>query len=385
MMRTTLRGGPSKGGNGNGNKATTFFSTGKSASKSPTRKKLSRAPGTLFSSRFDDSDDDDDDNGADDRVRNFHSRFADSSDEEEPGAKNNTASLRPVRGIPRRQGKADGESTDLEDSSDEEARRARSAALAAAAGTTGPTTRAKPSTSNRFKNHNAGTSGLAAVARSRGVSHEELEDFLHQKPSRKSGIFGRLNLRKSKNPEPKQLRKPTAETGTGATAAAKDPVLHHRGGSVTTTVTANNKANGRSHGWGSNTRHLGEEDAGEGGGWPLRSNRKADEEAVAAETKPSAVINEGDEAAERSTPGGTTRVERDDSAVAAAGVAGDGASAPTSAADRLAGEGSHFPRRDEDNNNNNNRDHGISARDVVIAGSGRKKRFPKLRRAFGLQ
>ena len=377
IMRSTLRGGPSK--NGNGSKATTFFSTGKSPSKSPTRKKLSRAPGTLFSSRFDDSDDDDR-YGADDRVRNFHSRFADSSDEEEPGANNNTSTLRPVRGIPRRQGKEDGESTELEDSSDDEARRARSGA----AGTTGATTKRRPSSSNIIKT-NAPTSGLAAVARSRGVSPEELEDFLYQQPSRKSGIFSRLNLRKPKGPEPKQLRKSTPETATAA--APKDPVLHHRGGGVTTSVTANGKANGKGHRWGSNIRHMARgEEGGEGEGWPLRSDRKpdGDAEAVAAETKTSAAINDGDEVAERSTPGGTTSVERGDSSVAPAGVAGTGAAAAAAdpAAGRLAGEGSHFPRREEDNNKNTN---SISARDVVISGSGRRKRFPKLRRAFGLR
>ena len=128
------------------------------------------------------------------------------------------------------------------------------------------------------------------------------------------------------------------------------------------------------------------EEGGEGEGWPLRSDRKpdGDAEAVAAETKTSAAINDGDEVAERSTPGGTTSVERGDSSVAPAGVAGTGAAAAAAdpAAGRLAGEGSHFPRREEDNNKNTN---SISARDVVISGSGRRKRFPKLRRAFGLR
>lgn len=49
----------------------------------------------------------------------FQSRFADSSDEDEPLPSN----LTPVRGIPRRKGRYDGESTDLDDSSDEETKR----------------------------------------------------------------------------------------------------------------------------------------------------------------------------------------------------------------------------------------------------------------------
>ena len=62
-------------------------------------------------SKFDDSDDED---GP--RPTTFRSRFADSSDEED-----DVQPLRPVRGIPKRQD--DGDSTDLADSSDEEKKR----------------------------------------------------------------------------------------------------------------------------------------------------------------------------------------------------------------------------------------------------------------------
>ncbi|KAF7193336.1 hypothetical protein HII31_05315 [Pseudocercospora fuligena] len=62
-----------------------------------------------FKSRFVDSDD-----SADDAPRRgpFRSRFVDSDDEDD-------APLAPVRGIPRRQGQEDGDSTDLEDSDDD--------------------------------------------------------------------------------------------------------------------------------------------------------------------------------------------------------------------------------------------------------------------------
>ena len=388
-MRSTLRGSPSKGGS-----KTTFFSTRKSVSKSPTRKKVTRGPGPLFSSRFDDSDDDG--YGPDDRAQNFRSRFADSSDEED-GPRTNT--LRPVRGIPRRHGKEDGESTELEDSSDDEGRRRTQLGAAAATGatnTTASTTGAAASATNKDNNSAAQSNrGLAAVARSRGVSPEELEDFLHHQPSRKLGIFSRFNLRKSKNNEAKQLRKSTPEATTTA-AVSPDPIMqHHRGGSVTTTVTANGNDTSKprrvSKLVNNNHRQKSAEES-----WPLRSNQKADEdeeEAVATETKTSApihdaTINDGDEVAKRSTavepPSNTS--------VAPLAPTPEPASTSPTAKSQLAGEGSHFPKHEDDdgnnNKNNNNNDHNdsvTSARDVVIAGSERKKRFPKLRRAFGLR
>ncbi|EME85120.1 uncharacterized protein MYCFIDRAFT_211052 [Pseudocercospora fijiensis CIRAD86] len=62
-----------------------------------------------FKSRFVDSDDSDDEAP---RRLPFRSRFADSDDEDDEP-------LAPVRGIPRRQGQEDGDSTDLEDSDDQ--------------------------------------------------------------------------------------------------------------------------------------------------------------------------------------------------------------------------------------------------------------------------
>lgn len=324
-MPTTLRGtGPNKSGK------TSFFSTG----KSPNRKKLSRAPGTLFSSpsRFEDSDGDDDEGP----HKTFRSRFADSSDEDELGQ--NT--MRPVRGIPRRHGMQDGESTELEDSSDEEKRRPGSSATAPARNISspGPTD----------------ATAMAAVARSRGVSRDELEDFLHQ-PSRKPGILSRLNLRKGRNPEPKHHK-------VASEPVTENPAVNHqRGGSVTTTVTANNNdmqtmdIRGQRRG----SRLLD--------GWPLRHDRKGVSEAggdaggdaittasgaVASPEEPPQV--NGNESGNRYTPG-----------AAPSESVGPG--------DQVAGEGSHFKRQS------------TLARDVVIAGSGRKKRFPKLRKAFGLR
>ncbi|KXT11430.1 hypothetical protein AC579_9880 [Pseudocercospora musae] len=65
--------------------------------------------GSRFKSRFVDSDDSDNEAP---RRGTFRSRFVDSDDEDD-------APLAPVRGIPRRQGQEDGDSTDLEDSDDD--------------------------------------------------------------------------------------------------------------------------------------------------------------------------------------------------------------------------------------------------------------------------
>ena len=79
--------------------------------------KSKRAPAKASSrprSRFTDSSDDDDDYGA--MRPAFRSRFSDSSDDDGPSIA--STEFTPVRGIPRRTGEEDGESTDLPDSSD---------------------------------------------------------------------------------------------------------------------------------------------------------------------------------------------------------------------------------------------------------------------------
>lgn len=66
-----------------------------------------------FKSRFADSDDEDD-GGRPGGRSFFRSKFAD-SDDDEPGSNFIAADLTPVRGIPKRQGQEDGDSTDLSD------------------------------------------------------------------------------------------------------------------------------------------------------------------------------------------------------------------------------------------------------------------------------
>lgn len=207
-MRTTLR-------TGNQGDRSSFFSTGKAS--------MVKAPksGALLKSRFNDSDDED----AGGSAIVFQSRFDDSSDDRSPFGN----SLRPVRGIPRRQGRHDGDSTELEDSSEDE-RRPPSR----------PTTAQRPVPS-------IDTSGLAAVARSRGTTREALEDFLYQpKPS----LFSRLSMKKTREPDTR-IRKLSlggagrGEQPPGTSSLERNPVQDHPvpngyGRQNITTVTANN-------------------------------------------------------------------------------------------------------------------------------------------------
>ena len=104
-MRTSMRGSADLGNARPSKSPTRPFGFGKSS-------KTKVAPGksaSRFSSRFGDSSDEED------GPRTFRSRFVDSSDEDEPAVTSPT--FAPVRGIPRRID--EGDSTDLEDSSEE--------------------------------------------------------------------------------------------------------------------------------------------------------------------------------------------------------------------------------------------------------------------------
>ena len=110
--RTTLRGPPASRDSG----ARRIGPAGKPAATS------TPAPKSRFKSRFADSDDEDEDSRP---TRSFFSsRFADSDDDEPTSPAVIPADLTPVRGIPRRQGQNDGDSTDLEDEDDEDPRKA---------------------------------------------------------------------------------------------------------------------------------------------------------------------------------------------------------------------------------------------------------------------
>ncbi|KAI9929987.1 hypothetical protein ASPWEDRAFT_23715 [Aspergillus wentii DTO 134E9] len=336
-MRTTLR------GNGLQNGKASFFTTGK-----PPRTKIAKAPTTVCSlSRFADSDDEDGGN----QSRNFRSRFVDSSDEEGPA----TSNLRPVRGIPRRQGAHDGDSTELEDSSDEDKRQGAPSTPAKKQNGTGPT----------------GTSPLAAVAKSRGVSEQELEEFLHQpNRGRVSGFFSRLSIKKPKNSD-HRIRRSTLESPSRRDTPLErsrqelDQIREEPLGTVTT-VTSDNVDNNHSPSP-SKLLRKGSRRAGPGEKWPLEQDSKDSE---AAKTNGVPLANRQPE-----RPRTADGVLRNESAMVNGTSNGNGTAAkePESPHARSNGEGSHFGNRNS------------TALDVIIEPSGRKKRFPMLRKAFGLR
>lgn len=140
MMASTLR-----GNNGTNMKFSTLSGTRKLS-----KTKRSKSTGRPFKSRLDYSDDENQ-SGEEGPVRN--------------------GTLRPVRGIPRRHNAHDSESTELEDSSENDEEEIPPPPVA--------------------KDPEA--SAMMAVARSRGMTVEQLEEFLRKKPKgRKTDYFLRL-------------------------------------------------------------------------------------------------------------------------------------------------------------------------------------------------
>lgn len=353
-MRKTLR-NPS-----DGNERHSFSSSNKKA-----RARFGKAPKAKKGSRFVDSDDEGD--GA--RAQVFRSRFADSSDEDEPGT-----ILRPVRGIPRRQGAHDGDSTELEDSSEEDRRPAPRPLVATPAVVTPPTSRGKDAQPSM--------SGMAAVARQRGMTQRELEEFLMQPPGgRRSSILTRLGIKKPKNPD-NRVRKADIESPSRRDTPLERSHLereHIREESyangdrgVTTTVTTGQ------YGPTSSPRLLkknqGHTIAGDS--WPPRH---------AAEGVPPAPVAEQNHTLSstplRAEPGPPVNTA-DHNGDIHVNVEGHLAAIKASDASR-AGPDVDDAGSDITDTTNNDAP-GPSARDVVIAGSGRKKqRFSLLRKAFG--
>jgi hypothetical protein len=290
----------------------TFFPTGKVQ-----KARMTRVPGALFTSRFADSDDE---RGT--SQRKWASRFEDSSDDEEHVASN----LPPVRGIPRRDGAHDGDSTELEDSSDDE----RSAPAAPVVKDQAPGLRTSRNPA------------LAAVAKSRGMSEEEMEEFLRQPNGRRGSILHRLSIRKPKAPTERGAIRSSPEGRNGSldpNLVQEDLVLDGARGNTITTITTNNTGPKPS------PRRLrrGVSKSSNGDSWPLRSDRK---ETDAGE--PSALhSSKRPRTADGAVQDGSTASNPED---------------PTSKEADLA---------------NNTSGVGFA--------SGRKKRFPRLRKAFGLR
>lgn len=141
----TMRGKASKAAARDSKSPTRFSMSGFSRGSKPSGPAPSSTPSSApakssrFKSRFADSDDEDDaptaaggrGGGLGRSMGGFRSRFADSDDEDSPIGpvpSHMPADLTPVRGIPRRKGADEDDSTDLDDSEEEPAARKRVAA-----------------------------------------------------------------------------------------------------------------------------------------------------------------------------------------------------------------------------------------------------------------
>jgi hypothetical protein len=353
-MRKTLR-GPA------GGERYSFFSTNK---KAPPRAKFTKPPPkSARATRFANSDGENEDEP---RPQFFTSRFADSSDEDAP---RNTA-LRPVRGIPRRQGADDGDSTELDDSSEESARQQAQTGIASGAVPSSPGTRGNKAPQSM--------SGMAAVAKQRGMSQRDLEEFIMAPPEgRKPGLLTRLGIKKPKNSE-NRIRKSDIESPSRRDTPLErsrmeldqlrgDGMANGNHTTITATMSSGNpeptpsKLVKRS-----SIRQPTGPDS-----WPLRPDSK--------EPALQPVVEQSQD-----TPPPRTKdtepisATRTDSIV----VNGDPGVSPIAKEPETRGPD---PNHDSASEVTNPEEHSHPARDVVIAGSGRKKRFPLLRKAFGLR
>lgn len=362
-MRKTLR------NPGAGTDRHSIFGTNKRA-QAP-RSLFGRGPGKgKKGSRFADSDDE----GDGGRPQVYRSRFADSSDEDEPGSSN----LRPVRGIPRRQGAYDGDSTELEDSSEEDSRAAPRPGAARPVTVSPPTSRGRDTAQPNM-------SGLAAVARQRGMTQRELEEFLMQPPrGRTSSLLTRLGLKKSRDLDnrvrkadvesPSRRDTPLERSRLEREQLREEGYVNGSRGVTTTTVTSNPyepmSPSGKLHKKKNRFSIAGDS-------WPLGSGVEEAPPApmpVAEQSNgvpPSALREQSEPAAP--DPGPSNGVHVDEETPLGPIQETDSAQARSDVNDDT-----------PDITTTKNNEAGPSARDVVIAGSGRKKaRFSLLRKAFG--
>ena len=205
-MRMTLRGPPNSSNGKTKNSAhsksspLTGFKKSASLKKVPGKSEVSS--NTKFNSRLASYSDEDVS-----RPKNFRSRFEESSDDEP-----NTEEFRPVRGIPRRKDTDDGDSTDLEDSSDDETGRViRRGSRRGTVVTKGPltdkalsTTAAVAASKAETSNDRPGSKRVDAVS---GNVNQELEDFLPGKKEKKPSLFHRLTLSKRDRNKDKGIHK----------------------------------------------------------------------------------------------------------------------------------------------------------------------------------
>ncbi|KGO68953.1 hypothetical protein PITC_077820 [Penicillium italicum] len=357
-MRKTLR-GPT------GGERYSFFSTN---NKAPPRAKFTKAPPkSMRATRFAANSDGEDEA----RPQVFTSRFADSSDEDVPGSNK----LRPVRGIPRRQGADDGDSTELEDSSEESARQQAQPVLASQ-------TMASASGS-RGKNA-PNMSGMAAVAKQRGMSQRDLEEFIMAPPGgQKRGILTRLGIKKPKNSDYRVgqagVESPLDQSRLELDQLGSEGMVNGNCGMTTTTVTAGIPEPPRSS---KLVKRNSKRQSTGPDSWPLQPNVQDEEPLQPLAEHPYSAPSSALHTQNPAPPANGVGAAQDGSVV----VNGNGVhSASPVAKEPEAPRDGPDPNNDSTSEVTNPDNHGLSAREVVITGSGRKKRFPLLRKAFGLR
>ena len=169
--------------------------------KAPKSKAADSKPSSRFSSRFDDSSDEED------ARPNLRSRFADSSDDE-------PVDLTPVRGIPRRID--EGDSTDLEDSSVENVATPSKPKMNGAKGpaTTKPEGLALATGSLRAASGDAPTAGMGSGLQAKKAAEKE---------NKKRSFFGSLGSKKRVSPSVGEVDTAIerSKAGTQATIPSK--------------------------------------------------------------------------------------------------------------------------------------------------------------------
>ncbi|KAN0071632.1 hypothetical protein V8E54_010228 [Elaphomyces granulatus] len=323
-LRTTLR---RSGLSGTQNeKASNFTNVGK-ASRS--RKSKAYPPSK---SRFPASDDESDGG----LPRDFRSRFQDvSDDDDDPSA----TPLRPVRGIPRRQSECDGDSTELQDSSDEEASSA-----------------VKPDDPT-----------IVLPLSGTRMSRDELLDIISH--PKKSGLLGRLKFSKKNPTKDGKIRKVELESAARRDTPLErsrleldhmreERLLNGHGGSTVTTITENNSR--------PSSPKLQKKSVGGmlqgNGSWPLQSQAPPKEADAAHDEKLSERPRTSDGISEDGPAEG-----------------GSASPGPEKARDHESSSRFGFKRRSRQNTNNS------VTSDISVDETRRKKRFPLLRKAFGLR
>jgi hypothetical protein len=328
-LRTTLR--RSGGSDAQNEKASSFANVVGKPSRS--KRPKAHAPSK---SRFPTSDDESDEG----LLQDFRSRFQDiSSDDEDPSA----TPLRPVRGIPRRQDECDGDSTELQDSSDEEASPVAKLNRVLATTSSDDPTIVLPLSGAR-------------------ITRDELLDILSH--PKKSGLLSRLKLskksptkdRKTRKAEPESAARRETPLERSHSEVDDTRLLNGHGGYTVTTITANNSR--------PSTPKLQKKPVGEmlqgNRSWPLRSQAPS-KDADAAEKlserprSSNGILKDGPAEGDNTSPG------------------------PEKVGDRESSPRFGFKRRSRQNTDT------TAASDISVDETGRKKRFPLLRKAFGLR